>query len=239
MPYNVSGRSKLRQHDSLHQSAMTAIERMSRLPEKITVLFFASNPADQEPLRLDEEARAIREMIRRSDHRDAVKFESHWAVRPLDVLQAINEHTPRIVHFSGHGSDQDEILFQDSAGNTKPVSKEALVQTMLAGSGEIQLVFFNTCFSHRQAEAVVKHVAAAIGMQVEIGDEAARVFAAQFYSAVGFGKSVKHAFEQARAALMLEGIPEEDTPVLHVGAGVDPEDLVLVRPMSQDADSAA
>jgi hypothetical protein len=69
-------------------------------------------------------------------HRDAVKLVSCWAVRPLDVLQALNEHHPRIVHFSGHGSDQDEIVFQDNNGATKLVSKEAIVQTMAAASGE-------------------------------------------------------------------------------------------------------
>ena len=159
-------------------------------------------------------------------------FQTCWAVQPLDVLQAINEHNPRVVHFSGHGSDQDEIIFQDKEGAAKFVSKDAIVQTMLAGSSDIQLVFFNTCFSQRQAEAVGKHVTAAIGMRAEIGDDAARVFAAQFYSAVGFGKSVKRAFDQAKAALMLEGIPEEDTPVLITAAGIDPDQLILVRPSS-------
>jgi hypothetical protein len=168
-------------------------------------------------------------MIRMSAHRDAVKLQSCWAVRPLDVLQAINEHKPRIVHFSGHGSDQDEIVFQDNNGQTKLVSKEAIVQTM-AVSGEIRLVFFNTCYSRNQAEAVVRHVHAAIGMKTTIGDEAARVFAAQFYSAIGFGLSVKKAFEQGKAAMMLEGIAEEDTPELFLAAGVDGEKLILVKP---------
>lgn len=224
--------SQLNEHSTLHRETMSEIERLSRLPERITVLFLAANPIDQQPLRLDEEARAVAEMIRKSAHRDAVRLESCWAVRPLDVLQAINEHSPRIFHFSGHGSDQDEIVFQDQFGNSKLVSKEAIVQTMIAGSVDIQLVFFNTCFSHRQAEAVVQHVPAAIGMKVAIGDEAARVFAAQFYSAVGFGKSVKQAFGQAKAALLLEGISEVDTPVLHIAVGVDAEELILVRPHS-------
>lgn len=222
--------SKLVHHDALHKATMHAIERLSQLPEQITVLFLASNPVDQPQLRLDAEARSITEMIRKSEHRDAVAFETCWAVQPLDVLQAINEHSPHIVHFSGHGSDQDEIVFQDKDGNTKLVSKDAIVQTMLACSGDIQLVFFNTCFSHRQAEAVVKHIAVAIGMTVEIGDDAARVFAAQFYSAIGFGKSVKQAFQQAKAALMLEGILEENTPVLITADGVDADTLILVQP---------
>lgn len=32
----------------------------------------------------------IAEMIRKSENRDAACLESRWAVRPLDVLQAIN-----------------------------------------------------------------------------------------------------------------------------------------------------
>lgn len=56
------------------------------------------------------------------------------------------------------------------------------------------------------------------------------MFAAQFYSAIGFGLSVKRAFEQARAALMLEGIAEEDTPELFTADGIDSDQLILVKP---------
>ena len=76
----------------------------------------------------------------------------------MDVLQAINELSQTIIHFSGHGSDTDEIIFQNEAGETKAVSKDAIVQTMMASSGNIRLVFFNTCYSHNQARAVTQHV---------------------------------------------------------------------------------
>jgi len=138
-----------------------------------------------------------------------------------------------VIHFSGHGSDQSEIVFQDQSGQAKLVSKEAIVQTMAAASSDIQLVFFNTCYSREQAESVVCHVPAAIGMNTSIGDDAARVFAAQFYSAIGFGLSVKRAFEQGKAALMLEGIPEDKIPELYGGAGVDIDSLILVKPPEQ------
>jgi hypothetical protein len=69
-------------------------------------------------------------------------------------------------------------------------------------------------------------------MTTIIGDTAARVFAAQFYSAIGFGLSVKQAFDQAKAALMLEGISEEDTPELFVADGIDAESFILVKPPS-------
>lgn len=220
----------LSRHDQLHIYATTELERLKRLPEKIVVAFFAANPIDQDPLRLDEEVRAIHEMLRKSEHRDSVFLKSFWAVRPLDILQALNESQPAVVHFSGHGSQEDQLVLQDSAGETKFISTEAIVQTMVASNGDIRLIFFNTCYSKRQAEQVVQHVEAAIGMGDSISDQAARVFSSQFYSAVGFGLSVAKAFEQAKAALMLEGISEEETPDLFVQEGVDPNALIIVRP---------
>ncbi len=44
----------------------------------------------------------------------------------------------------------------------------------------------------------------------------ALVFVAQFYLVIGFGKNLKMAFNQAKAALMLEEIEEETTLELFV-----------------------
>ena len=225
---NIS--STLQHHNNLHNETRFQIEELKNIPEKIVVLFLASNPIDQQQLRLDEEARAISEMIRKSKHRDSVKFETCWAVQPIDLLQAINEFKPSIIHFSGHGSDNDEIIFQTNDGKTKIVSKEAIVQTMMASSDGIRLVFFNTCYSKNQAEAVSAYVEATIGMNTSIGDEAARIFSSQFYSSIGFGFSVKKSFEQARALLMLENISEDETPELFIKEGFIGEDLIIVNP---------
>ncbi|SDF31716.1 CHAT domain-containing protein [Sporomusa acidovorans] len=197
--------------------------------EQVTVLFLAANALKDAPLELDAEARDIQENIRKSARRDAINFVTRWATQPLDILQAINETNPQLVHFSGHGSENDELVLQGDDGKPKMVRLAAIVQVMLSASDTIRLVFFNVCFSNEEAEAVVKYVEAAVGMNTAVSDEAARVFAAQFYSALGFGKSLQTAFEQAKAALMLNGIPEENTPKLYVKAGLDPARLVFVK----------
>lgn len=222
--------STLTHHNQLHRNTFSEIEELKRIPEKITVLFLASNPVDQMQLRLDEEARSISEMIRKAKHRDSVKLESCWALQTLDLLQALNEYQPTVVHFSGHGSDNDEIVFQTQDGNTKLVSKEALVQTMMASSDNIRLVFFNTCYSRNQAREISEIVDATIGMNTSIGDEAARIFSSQFYSSIGFGNSVKKSFDQAKALLMMEGIPEENTPELFIKSGLTADEIILVQP---------
>src|SRR5262249_23698427 len=75
--------------------------------------------------------------------------------------------------------------------------------------------------SEVQACAISQQIECTVGMSVAIGDEAAIVFASTFYGALAFGRSVGQAFEQGRTALMLEGIPEENTPVLLNRPGVD------------------
>ena len=221
---------QLHLHSELKNSRL--IIDLAILPKKIKVLFFAANPQDQTQLRLDEEIRSITEKIRLSEYRDSVELISKWAVRPSDLLQALNEHKPHIVHFSGHGSDTDQIIFLDPDGKSKPVSKKAIDELMRAMTDNVRVVIFNTCFSSSQAEAVTQHVDVAIGMSASIGDEAGRVFSSQFYSAIGFGRSVKDAFDQARAALMLQNIPEENTPQLFTRPGIDPDEIILVQPTS-------
>lgn len=199
-------------------------------PQKIKILFLASNTRDRTPLRLDEEFRAITETIRDSKYRDFMELIPCWAVRTSDLLQALNEHQPHIIHFSGHGSKRDEIILQGSAGETKAVSKEA-IKAAICTAENVRVVIFNACFSIRQAESVTQYVDVAIGMNTAISDEAAQVFAAQFYSSIGFGLSIQQAFNQAKVSLMLEGIPEESTPELFTREETLPDGIVLVQPM--------
>lgn len=204
----------------------------AKLPEKITVLFIASNPNDQPQLRLDEEIRSVTKKIRESEYRDAVELKSVWAVRPTDLLQAINEHKPTIVHFSGHGSNNDELVLQDDYGDTKLVSLRSIVEMFKVVASGIKLVVFNTCFSENQANEIIAHIPSAIGMNTSIGDDAARVFSAQLYSAISFGKCIRESFGQAKVALLLENIPEDQTPQLFMHDGINDNELVLVRPQN-------
>ena len=212
------------------EAMMVDIDALKAVPETITVLFFATNPKGTSQLRLDEEARSIQEMIRKSEHRDSISFVTRWAVRPLDILQAINEINPDVIHFSGHGAVSGDLILENTDGSPKPVTKEAITQTIMSSSDKIHLLFFNACFSYEQAQEIVQHVDAAIGMTTSIGDEAACTFAAQFYSSLGFGHSLKKAFEQAKGAMMLVSPTEADTPALYTKEGIDADTIYIVRP---------
>lgn len=220
----------LQLHESIQSDIQNQIESLRNLPEKITVLFLAANPKCTKPLRLDMEAREIQERIRKSIYRDTIAFESRWAVRAGDIIEAINEVKPDIIHFSGHGDEYGNLVFENEYGDSKLIKKEAMASTISTVSDKVRFMFFNACFSAEQAELIVEFIDAAIGMTDSIEDSAAITFAAQFYSSIGYGKSIKTAFDQARAGLMLEGINEEDIPELYVKPGLSANDIYLVRP---------
>ena len=198
----------------------------------VKILFVASNPTNTSNLGLDEEIREISEKVRLSDHGNLIKIVSSWATRPDDLLQAFNMHKPQIVHFSGHGTANNEILLIDKNGLSKPISTEAISALFKTVKDNIKLVLLNACFSKTQAQAITKIVDCAIGMNSSIGDQAAIIFAASFYRAIGFGRSVLGAFEQGITAILLEGIPENNIPELIVKNGVDASNLYLVNPIS-------
>lgn len=72
--------------------------------ESTVISFFAANPkSGMGDLRLNEEFREISEGLKRANKRDQFELESNWAVRTRDLLRALLDQKPNIVHFSGHG----------------------------------------------------------------------------------------------------------------------------------------
>ncbi len=196
---------------------------------KTKILFFASNPGSTEKLNLDEEARSISRKIRETDYRDSLEFITSLASRPTDLLDELNINKPTIVHFSGHGSGEEGLILSDDQGGQKYVSGDTLKSLFSVVNDHIRLVILNACYSEVQAKAIVEVIDCVVGMKSDIGDQAAITFSEYFYSALGYGRSVKDAFEQGKVALMLENIPEDDIPVLFARTGVDPASVMLVQ----------
>jgi hypothetical protein len=198
-------------------------------PAAITVLFVAASPEDQTPLRLDQEVREIQQRVRASDYRDAVRFEYRLATRTTDLLQALNEVKPEVVHFSGHGT-QAALVFEDDDAYTKPLTNADLAQLLRISSERIRLAIFNSCDSASHAAIACEHIEAAIGMNEPVDDTAAKTFAGQFYNSIGFGKSLADAFDQARLQVKLATGTDSGAPQLHTAPRVNPREIYLVKP---------
>lgn len=195
----------------------------------VNVLFLASNPASTERLRIDREARQIREKLLAATHADRVEIIARWAVRIDDVLQSLMEVQPEIVHFSGHATRTEQLLLEDETGRDLPIDTSALAGLFGVLKDRIRLVVLNACYSRPQAQAINQHIDCTIGMGQSLTDEASFEFSAIFYQAIGFGRSIQTAFDLACKILECKRIPGSDTPQLFVRPGVDPGDISLVN----------
>jgi hypothetical protein len=200
---------------------------------KLKVLFFAADPYSLPPgseprLALDEDIRQIRETVRMSEYRDEVEVDLRLAARLKDILQALNEVQPDVVHFSGHGWN-DGLIFMGPGGHGQQgVDLALLTKLFRTFRGNIRLVLLNACSSDAQATAIADVVGCAIGMRGKISDPAAIAFGAAFYGALGFSHSVQTAFDQG--CIAIGSYPECESPQLAHRKDVDPANLVLVPP---------
>lgn len=192
------------------------------------ILYLAADPSATKPSQLDEEIHKITTKIRASESRNRLELSSRWVVRSDDLLQALLELKPHVVHFSGHGSATAEIMLRDQNRPPQPVSRKALLHLFRPLKDSIRVILLNACSTRPQTEAIAQTIECTVVMNRPAGDPTAIVFAASFYRAIGSGRTVKEALDLAKAALLLEGIPKDKMPEIHVRRGVDTSKIVLL-----------
>ncbi|WP_428262040.1 SUMF1/EgtB/PvdO family nonheme iron enzyme [Haliangium sp.] len=196
--------------------------------ERVRILFLAASPADRTRLASDDEAREIEAKLRAATHRDAFEFITKWAARPDDLVQALNQHRPHVVHFSGHAGADESLILVDDDGHARPVSGPALGRLFQTLRDDIRVVVLSGCYAPAQAEAIAAHIDCVVGLPAALGPQATVRFSASFYRALAFGRTVENAFEQGLVSLALQGM-NADEPALVVGRpGVVPARIVLV-----------
>ncbi|TMQ19071.1 MAG: hypothetical protein E6J90_18860 [Deltaproteobacteria bacterium] len=190
-----------------------------------TILFLAANPNGTDQLALDQEARAIQIELRGSGYREHFEFKTRWAAEPLDLLRALREIEPTVVHFSGHGGP-DGLFFHAKDGGAKLVSTDAVAEAFGAAGSSVKLVVLSTCYSETQAAALLAHVECVVGFGASAHADMAGIFAIGFYGGLGQRASVAAAFKHGVAAIKLEGLPNSTRPQLRVHPDMDADRLI-------------
>jgi CHAT domain len=172
----------------------------------------SSNPLDANPLRLDKEMRDIETELIRSKHRDLFEFIKFSAVRIKDLQDALLNHTPNFVHFSGHGNSNGIALLDNQTEKVQIVQSEPLSNLFKLFSNDIACVFLNSCYSKEQAVMIRKYIPNVIGMNKAVPDNTAIEFATVFYKGIAAGREIGFSFELAKNSVDLHNIPGSDIP---------------------------
>ena len=192
----------------------------------IKILFLAANPLNTEVLRIDEEIRSVKKVLRLARYGKSFDLETEGAVRYSDLQDHLLHHRPHIVHFSGHGADSGELMVQDEDGLAHPIPIDALSNLFAAVREDISCVVLNACYSAEQAAAIAEHADCVVGMSDAISDDAAINFSTAFYRGLAYGRDVAGAFELALNEIGLSGGNESDIPHL-LYSDVNPSELVF------------
>ncbi|MDX6498696.1 MAG: hypothetical protein QOG23_1956 [Blastocatellia bacterium] len=193
------------------------------MTSKIKILFLAANPIDTGTLQLQKEARELQERIRQGPHRDDFEVIHYLAARPEDLLRGLQDIQPHILHFSGHGTYNNEIVLQGDDGTSRPVAPEDLADLVGLFKNNLKLALLSSCFARRQAEALHGVLDFTIGMDKPISDEGAVSYSAAFYQVLASGGSINQAFHAARLVTSMEGRPvfEKSDLLVRPGANAD------------------
>ncbi|NEQ30429.1 MAG: CHAT domain-containing protein [Leptolyngbya sp. SIO4C5] len=159
-----------------------------------SILLLAANPKGSVSLRLQEEEREIKERLRLAGY-GKVPINSTGATRTRDIQQAMLDFKPQIVHFTGHGTGEDGLAFENVMGHLKLVDSDALANLFKLFSSHVECVVLNACYSRFQAKAIARHIDYVVGMEQAIGDRAAIEFSIGFYTALGAGESIEFAYK--------------------------------------------
>ena len=177
-----------------------------------------ASPKDEQPLRLDQEARDLKEQLRLVENKKNDVLITHaWAVRTDQVQMEVLNNAPEILHFSGHG-DTGILCFEDKNGNAAAVPASA-IEGLVKLSESVDCLVLNACYSDSVAHKVQPHVRAVIGCSVSIGDDAAISFSKAFYRALSHGNPYRRAFDLALNELQLAGMEDDAKIYTYLNGG--------------------
>lgn len=189
---------------------------------KLRALLLTAGPANMAPMQLAAEEKAIRKQILAGVARGGkVKLDVIRSAMVDDILGAMNEYRPHVLHIAAHGNKDGDLMFVDGRGDRAPVPLQGLLAAIKTAAKDLQLVVLNACYSANATSALRNHVDYAIGIRKAVADESSLIFSEYFYGALSYGKSLKEAHEQGLAQLKLKSLPNSEDIELLVRPSCD------------------
>lgn len=192
---------KGRQRDK-HPLAQMHFASLPTPTSRVRILFLGASPRDTPQLNTGSESRDIALALRASPFGSQFDIQLQASVRICDLEPALLLHRPQIIHFSGHGNQEEELVLEDDSGNGEAVDADALAELFSMFTPDLRCAVLNTCNSWGLAQRLVtRGIDCAIGMSQRLDDASAIRFAVAFYQALGHGVDVRAAFQLGRIEL--------------------------------------
>lgn len=197
----------------------------------LRVLVMISSPHDYVALDGEAEWERLRSALGALEARGLVVVERLEQATLAALQRQVRRQAYHIFHFVGHGGFNEQaqdgvLVLSDEQGRGRPIGGQEL-GALLHDERSLRLVVLNACEGARAsrtdpfagvAQSLIQQgIPAVIAMQFEISDEAAIVFAQEFYGALTDGYLVDGALAEARKAIFAQNNDVEwGVPVLYL-----------------------
>lgn len=212
---------------------LTSIRRLAVKPP-LNILVMISSPSNYPKLDVQGEWAKLNESLKSLIDSGLISLEKLEDATLAALTRRLRKNRDKyhVFHFIGHGGFEKEnggvLVLEDEQNNSRLVSGQDL-GTILYDHRSLRLVVLNSCegayadhndaFSGAAQSLIQKQIPAVVAMQFEITDEAAKLFAYDFYGAVAEGYPLEAALAEARKIIYAEGNAFEwGTPVLYLRA---------------------
>jgi hypothetical protein len=165
----------------------------------LRVLCLLAAPWNAARLRLDVEHRTINEI---TSGLRSVSPVVHPATRIDDIIPHLLAARPDIVHFSGHGTQEGQLVFEDAVGLATPVSATNLAR-VFAAVGGVRCVVLNSCYNAAYGSVLLPSCPIVIGSVAPLSDRCATAFTKGFYTALSAGRDEAGAYRIGLAEMGL------------------------------------
>jgi hypothetical protein len=219
-------------------------QAQAQLPRATLLVLKANPPVEMSAmvgLRIEQEVNQIRGVLR--ENSGMVDLREAGAVRLPDLSRYLQRYLPVLLHFSGHGTPEEELVLEkytspeELQGGMYLSAVEAaayvayvdIARILVAYSATLRCVVFNACSTESLAEAICLQIPCAIGMRGPINDFLAIRFAEIFYRSLAAGESVGLAFRKAHSDI-LSGPHAKRAEIFQLKSrsGVNPDEIFLV-----------
>jgi CHAT domain-containing protein len=195
----------------------------------LRLLVMISSPGDYAVVDAEQEWSLLTSALAQQQAEGRVIIE-RLAANMSTLRQRLRREACHIFHFIGHGRYRPDwgdgvLVMEDRNGRSHEVTGEEL-GGLLNEYEQTRLAVLNACEGARSdvsdpfagvAQSLIRQgLPAVVAMQFEITDDAAIIFAREFYGPIADGYPVEAALAEARGAIRDEGnLTEWGTPVLY------------------------
>ncbi len=185
----------------------------------ILLFAFASDIQNQALPQLRLECDNLRDCLKPAEQAGLCELEflpNATVEQLVQTIQALGDRLT-LIHIAGHNIDTR--LFFESLEGTAGVSGQTLAQYLGHAAPALQLVFLNGCATHVHTRGLLSAgIDAVLATLYPVYDHRASQFAQYFYQALGDGRTIETAFEQARSAMSLTNTSSTHEPTRGVSS---------------------